>query len=156
MAQMLSFHTHTSFAVEHILGITQHWRIEKCLKLKKKKRRSSSNKLNLIQTDIKVVQVFIKYRMCHATEQETIQAGTPCITVRIHGITRYNFSPHSCVAGERWFPAALLGSPGKPPEPLALLHRRFHEASPRKNNWTTSCCTVGSCCSVKRGIQSCT
>lgn len=58
MAQMLSFHTHTSFAVEHILGITQHWRIEKCLKLEKKKRHSNSNKLNLIQTDIKVVQVF--------------------------------------------------------------------------------------------------
>lgn len=27
--------------------------------------------------------------MCHATEQQTIQAGTPCIIVCIHGITRY-------------------------------------------------------------------
>lgn len=27
--------------------------------------------------------------MCHATEQQTIQAGTPCTTVCIHGITRY-------------------------------------------------------------------
>lgn len=56
MAQMLYFpHPHILCHRTH-LGITQHWRIEKCLK--PKKGHSSSNKLNLIQTDIKVVQVF--------------------------------------------------------------------------------------------------
>lgn len=42
MAQMLSFHTHIPFAVEHILGITQHWRIEKCLKLEGKKKKKDT------------------------------------------------------------------------------------------------------------------
>lgn len=68
----------------------------------------------------------LKYQKCHATERQTIQAGTPCITVCIHGITRY-LSP-SCVARECEVPEALLDSrvePRKRP-PLSLLHGRFY------------------------------
>lgn len=91
--------------------------------------------------------------MCHATEQQTIQAGTPCVSLH----SRYHkvISPRFCVAGECWVPAALLGSRAEPPKPLRLRHRRFYGAMPRKDNRTTSCCIVVSCCSIKRGILSC-
>lgn len=154
MAQMLSLHTHTSFAVEHALGITQHWRTEKCLKLKENPtKHSSSNKLNLIQTNIKVVQVFkVSDVSCNMT---TDNSGRHTMHYSLHSWYRKVSRPSFCMASECWVPAALLGSHVEPPNPLGLLLRRFYRAVPWKDNQTTSCCTVVSCCSRKRGVLSC-
>lgn len=155
MAQMLSFHTHTPFVVEHILGITQHWRIEKCLKLKrkKKKRHSSSNKLNLIQTNKKVVQVFrVSDVSCNRT---TDNSGRHTMHYSLHSWYHKVSLPSFSMASECWIPAALPGSRVELSKHPGLLHRRFYRATPRKDNQLTSCCTVASCCSIKRGILSC-
>lgn len=128
MAQMLNFHTHTPFAIEHILGITQHWRIEKCLKLeeknknKQKKETSSSNKLNLIQTYKKVVQVFkVSDVSCNRTTDNS-------------GRHTMHYSLHS------WYHKVSLPSSARPASAgylrhcqahvgtfLVFLHRRFTE-----------------------------
>lgn len=39
------------------------------------------------------------------------------------------------------------------PNFLVVLHRRFHRATPRKDNQMTSCCTVASCCSIERHTE---
>lgn len=74
--------------------------------------------------------------------------------VCIHGITRLSLPPSAWPASAGYL-RHCLGSRVEPPKPLRLLHRRFYGAVPRKDNRTTSCCTVVSCCSIKRGILSC-
>lgn len=151
MAQMLSFHTHTPFAVEHILGLTQHWRIEKCLKLEKKiKRHSSSNKLNPIQTNKKVVQVFkVSDVSCN---RRTDNSGRHTMHYSLHSWYHKVSLPSSAWPASAGYLQHCQAHVLKLPNFLVSCTGGFTELHLGR---ISSCCTVASCCSIKRGILSC-